>query len=121
MLVIFATNLHHVMIEGMLGSYALISVGRFPDGDFAATYSDILSQAATVGLRLALPFVVFALIFQSGMGLLNRLSPQMNVFFVALPIQLLLGMGLMAITAPIIVRVQMEFLYESLIGLLLPQ
>ena len=51
---------------------------------------------------MAMPFIVFAIVFQSSMGLLSRLSPQLNVFFVALPIQILWGLGMLWMTVPIL-------------------
>ena len=44
------------------------------------------------------PFLVYGLVFAAAMGVLARLMPTLQVFFVATPAQLLVGLGLLAIT-----------------------
>src|SRR5437667_343982 len=50
-----------------------------------------VATAFRIGIQLSAPFVVFGLLFNLGLGVLSRLMPQMQVFFVGLPISILLG------------------------------
>ena len=42
-------------------------------------------------MQLAAPFLVFGLLFNLGLGMLSRLMPQMQVFFVGMPLSILVG------------------------------
>ena len=49
-------------------------------------------------MQIAAPFVVVGLLFQLGVGLLNRLMPQVQIFFVAMPLQIALGFFVLLLT-----------------------
>ena len=40
---------------------------------------------------MSAPFLVFGLLFNLGLGVLSRLMPQMQVYFVGVPLSILLG------------------------------
>jgi flagellar biosynthetic protein FliR len=61
-------------------------------GDAAALITKIVAGAFRIGIQLSAPFLVFGLMFNIGLGVLSRLMPQMQVFFVALPLSILLGL-----------------------------
>jgi flagellar biosynthetic protein FliR len=50
-----------------------------------------VSAAFRVGIQLSAPFLVFGLLFNVGLGVLSRLMPQMQVFFVGMPLSILVG------------------------------
>ncbi len=50
------------------------------------------SGAFRIGIQLSAPFLAFGLLFNIGLGVLSRLMPQMQVFFVALPLSILIGL-----------------------------
>ena len=60
-----------------------------PSGDVAALATDAFAAAFRIGIQLAAPFLVFGLLFNVGLGVLARLMPQMQVFFVGLPLSIL--------------------------------
>lgn len=62
-----------------------------------------------MGIRLAAPFLVFEMVFQIASGILARLSPQLNVFFVVLPAQIILGLSILMIAMPTLILVFMRF------------
>lgn len=98
---IFVMDLHHLMLQALYHSYALFPVGQNPVAeDHLTTWLDILAKSFLLGLSMAMPFIVFGIVFQSSMGLMSRLSPQLNVFFVALPVQILFGLGVLWVTVP---------------------
>jgi flagellar biosynthetic protein FliR len=89
---IFATDLHHLVIGALNDSYALFKPGEIPIlGDVAATLTRTVASAFRIGVQLAAPFLVFALLFNLGLGVLSRLMPQMQVFFVGMPLSILVG------------------------------
>ena len=90
---IFATDLHHLVIQALNDSYLLFAPGEIPIlGDVAALTTRTVATAFRIGIQLSAPFLVFGLLFNLGLGVLSRLMPQMQVFFVGLPLSILLGL-----------------------------
>jgi flagellar biosynthetic protein FliR len=90
---IFATDLHHLVIAALNDSYTLFAPGEVPFlGDVAALTTRSAASAFRIGIQISAPFLVFGLLFNLGLGILSRLMPQMQVFFVGLPLSILLGL-----------------------------
>jgi flagellar biosynthesis protein FliR len=93
---IFATDLHHLVIAAMNDSYKIFQPGELPlIGDAAQHVTRVIATAFRIGIQLAAPFLVFGLLFNLGLGVLSRLMPQMQVFFIGLPLSILLGLLLL--------------------------
>ena len=89
---IFAFDLHHLVIGALNDSYTLFRPGDVPMiGDVASLLSRTVASAFRIGVQLAAPFLVFGLLFNLGLGVLSRLMPQMQVFFVGMPLSILIG------------------------------
>src|SRR5580693_4677640 len=88
----FATDMHHLVIAALNDSYSLFEPGELPaTGDAAALITKTVAGAFRIGIQLSAPFLVFGLMFNIGLGVLARLMPQMQVFFVGLPLSIMLG------------------------------
>jgi flagellar biosynthetic protein FliR len=91
-MLIFATDLHHLAIAGLHDSYRLFAPGSIlPVGDIATLVTKTIANAFRVGIQLAAPFLVFGLVFNVALGVLSRLMPQMQVYFVAVPLSIMIG------------------------------
>jgi flagellar biosynthesis protein FliR len=89
---VFAADLHHLIIAALNDSYRLFSPGEVPVlGDLAKLVTRDVAGAFKIGIQLSAPFLVFGLLFNLGLGILSRLMPQMQVFFIGLPLSILLG------------------------------
>jgi flagellar biosynthetic protein FliR len=89
---LFVTNMHYLVIAALDDSYSLFNPGEIPiTGDMAALITRTLAGAFKIGIQLSAPFLVFGLLFNLGLGLLSRLMPQMQVFFVGMPLSILVG------------------------------
>ena len=89
---IFATDLHYLVIAALNDSYTLFKPGEVPlFGDVANVLSTSIAGAFRIGIQLSAPFLVFGLLFNLGLGVLSRLMPQMQVFFVGMPLSILVG------------------------------
>lgn len=103
---IFATDMHHLLLAALRDSYFLFAPGGAIDiGDMAETMIATLSFAFSLGVRLAAPFIVFGLVFYAGAGVLNRLMPQAQVFFMMMPANLVLGLMLLMLTTGLMMTV----------------
>ena len=91
-LVLFETDLHHLLITGLVESYNLFPVGAIPDtGSMAEFLARTVSSSFAIGVKIGAPFIVLTLLIYVGMGVLSRLMPQIQVFLLALPLQILLS------------------------------
>ncbi len=89
---IFATDLHHLVIAALNDSYLIFAPGEMPlTGDVAQHFTHVVATSFRIAIQLSAPFLVFGLIFNLGLGILARLMPQMQVFFIGLPLSILLG------------------------------
>jgi flagellar biosynthesis protein FliR len=90
---IFATDLHHLVIAALNDSYVIFKPGEIPVlGDVANALSGTVAGAFRIGVQIAAPFLVFGLLFNMGLGILSKLMPQMQVFFVGMPLSILIGL-----------------------------
>jgi flagellar biosynthesis protein FliR len=89
---LFATDSHHLVIAALNDSYAIFAPGEtMASGDVAALATRAFAAAFKIGLQLSAPFLVFGLVFNIGLGVLARLMPQMQVYFVGAPLSILVG------------------------------
>ncbi len=96
---LFATDMHHILIAGVLQSYQMFPVGEIPDsGSMAELISRAVSASFMIGIKLAAPFLVITLLIYVGMGVLSRLMPQIQVFMVILPLQILIAVILLMLS-----------------------
>ncbi len=104
--VIFASGLHALPLMALAGSYAVFPAGMpLPAGDLAATAVRAAGAGFALSLGLAAPFVVIAVLWQTSLGLLSRLVPQIQIYFTALPAQILGGLLLLALLMATLLRV----------------
>jgi flagellar biosynthetic protein FliR len=95
---IFATNLHHVALYAIRDSYEIFSpTDPLMFGDAAEMALNSAAGAFIVGVQMSAPFIVLGLVFYLGMGILGRMMPQLQVFFVAMPVTIIAGMVLLAL------------------------
>ena len=94
---IFAANLHLLMLQAIVHCYEVFPPGNLPPvGDFAEMGVRLIGEGFEMGLRMSAPFIIFGLLFNLGLGVLNRLMPAIQIFFVGLPLQILGGLVLLA-------------------------
>ncbi|MFH1157643.1 MAG: flagellar biosynthetic protein FliR [Pseudomonadota bacterium] len=92
--ILLVADIHHQMLSAVVDSYRLFpAAGVFPD---AGSVSEVIGRTASVsfkiGVQLALPFMIVGTLMQIGLGLLGRLMPQLQVFFLAMPLQIFLSL-----------------------------
>ncbi|MBX2835067.1 MAG: flagellar biosynthetic protein FliR [Micavibrio sp.] len=90
--VLLSTDMHHLLLMGIVESYDLFPIGALPDNNsMADLMSRALSESFAIGVKFAAPFIVLTILIYVGMGVLTRLMPQVQVFILALPMQILIS------------------------------
>jgi flagellar biosynthetic protein FliR len=108
---IFATDMHHLVIAAINDSYTLFKPGEMPlVGDAAQHITQVIAAAFRIGIQLSAPFLVFGLLFNLGLGVLSRLMPQMQVFFIGLPLSILLGLLLLILVMGTMMGIFVDYL-----------
>ncbi len=94
---LFATDSHYLVIAALNDSYTIFSPGEtMASGDVASLATRAFAAAFRIGLQLSAPFLVFGLVFNIGLGVLARLMPQMQVYFVGVPLSIIAGFLVLA-------------------------
>jgi flagellar biosynthetic protein FliR len=95
---LFATDSHHLVIAALNESYRIFSPGEMiQSGDVAELATRAFAAAFKIGMQLSAPFLVFGLVFNIGLGVLARLMPQMQVYFVGVPLSIMVGFLIFAL------------------------
>lgn len=97
--VCMGAGVHHLWIASIFGSYATFPVGGMPNAaDFAQLAVSVTGQALALGVSLAAPLILYGMLFNLGLGLAARVAPSIQVFFIAQPLNLLLGLSVLAMS-----------------------
>ncbi|WP_339913348.1 flagellar biosynthetic protein FliR [uncultured Brevundimonas sp.] len=100
---IFATNTHHLFIAGLVGSYELIAPARpLMTEDFVTLAIRTVADSFALGVQLAAPVIVFALVFNLASGLVARVMPAFQIFFAAAPLSVILGLSVFALSLGVV-------------------
>ena len=95
MVLIFATDLHHMALAATYDSYMVFTIDApIMFADAAQLALRTVASAFSIGIQMSAPFIVFGLVFNLGAGILARLMPAMQVYFVLMPANIMVGLVL---------------------------
>ncbi|MBI3496795.1 MAG: flagellar type III secretion system protein FliR [Proteobacteria bacterium] len=119
---LFATDMHYLVLRALVDSYTLFRPGSPPMfGDMAFMFAQLVSQSFKMALQIAMPFVVLGLLFNVVLGLISRLMPQIQIFFVGIPVQLLGGVLILGLTSSAVVTFFLANFQDTLQAYLTPR
>lgn len=99
-MLILSSGLYALPLSALAGSYQVIPPGAvLPAGPTIEVVQEAVSASFGLAIRLSAPFLLVGVVFQAGLALLARLVPQLQVFNVAAPGQILGGILLLALLA----------------------
>lgn len=121
LLLVFLTDLHHLFLLAIVGSYDLWLPGVLPPiGDITDVIARLVARSFLIAIELSAPILMVNMIFQLGLGLLARLMPAIQVFFIAVPVQVVVGVLLVALTLSSMMMFWLRGFQDALIGILRP-
>jgi flagellar biosynthetic protein FliR len=107
--------MHHLLIYAIYDSYLAFPPGALPEsGGMAHMIAMTLSKSFAIGFQLAVPFIVVALLMYVGMGVLARVMPQIQVFMLALPLQIMMGLTLLMLTISSIFLIWLQYFQDGM-------
>lgn len=119
--VMFSLDMHQLMLGAFVDTYSLMIPGEAPIIEDMSDYmAHMVSNTFNVAIQLASPTIAFALITYLGAGLLSRLMPQMQVFFVIIPLQVTLSFAVIMTTLSAIMLWYMKYIEDTMTSFLEP-
>ncbi len=120
-MLIFITDMHHLMIIAVIESYSLFLPGAsLSFGDFAMTVARHTADSFALGLQMASPLVVVALGYNVGLGVLGRLMPALPLFFFMMPIQIALQFWILMMSLSAVMMVFLQHYQDTFQMFLVP-
>ncbi|MBL8584553.1 MAG: flagellar type III secretion system protein FliR [Rhizobiaceae bacterium] len=93
LVLLFVFNFHHEVVRAIVESYRIAPVNAVFDRRVALVdVTDTLSESFFVMIRLGSPFIAYALLVNLTIGFINKLTPQIPVYFISLPFVLAGGL-----------------------------
>lgn len=93
------SDIGHSLFKALIATYDLLPAGRaLPFQDMAKAFTEMVGKSLILALQIAAPFFIYSLLLFLGLGILSRLMPQLQVFFIAIPLQVIGGLALLALT-----------------------
>ena len=97
---VLGTGLWMLPVAALAGSYSLVPPGHLlPVADTTQAAVAAVTGAFALALRLAAPFVLASVLWNVALGTLGRLIPHLQLYFAAVPGQVLGGLALLALLA----------------------
>jgi flagellar biosynthetic protein FliR len=121
MVLLFQTDMHHLMLRGLVDSYTLFVPGALPPvGDFTEMITKLVARTFLIAMQITAPFLVVSTMMYIALGLISRLMPQLQIFFLALPLQITLGFLLLVLTFSTIMMWFLNNFADVMRGFLVP-
>ena len=99
-LLFLALNLHLAVVGILADSFTTLPIGgAWPTSLFGAV-AQLIALSVELAIRVAMPLALILMLAELAVALISRAIPQVNVFFLGLPLKILLGIGLVAIALP---------------------
>ncbi|MDD4802268.1 MAG: flagellar biosynthetic protein FliR [Syntrophomonas sp.] len=93
---------HHYLLNAIIRSYQIIPVmGANLGSDFVELFMDVTVYMFVIAVQIAAPIIITLMITNVAMGFIARTVPQMNVFIVGLPLNIMAGLGALLVLMPI--------------------
>ena len=97
--VFFTLDGHHALLRGVSYSVAQVPLGTFFTSYPLAEVVSAFGLVFTLALMVCGPATLALLVLEAGLGVVSRALPQMNVFFVSIPLKIFVGLGMLALTS----------------------
>lgn len=118
LVVFLSADAHHLMLTSLVQSYgAMPTLSAEIMPALQETVFDLVGRLSLLALQMAMPVVAVSFIVDAGLALINKAVPQMQSFFVGMPVKIGLGMVALTLALPAMtvgVRSGVEHAMESL-------
>ena len=100
-IVFLVTNGHHGIIAGLAESFRLVPLMEMNPGlSLPMLIANFTTGIFLTGMKIAMPVTFAILLTNVGLGILARTMPQLNIFVVGIPMQIMIGLGVLLMLIP---------------------
>jgi flagellar biosynthetic protein FliR len=105
----FISDLHWEVLRGLLASYQVLPVGEGYQAQFSLVkFADVLRDAFALALQISAPFMIYSIAINVLFGIINKLTPQIAVYYISLPFVVLGGLFVLYFTLGEILTIFIE-------------
>jgi len=114
MMVYLIINGHHSLIISIYRSFQAVPVDAMfvPRGALIADFVYMTNDMLLIGVQIASPCMAALYIVQMALGLVARSAPQMNVFMLSFPVNILVGTTVLSAAIPYIAK-KLIFMFDA--------
>jgi flagellar biosynthetic protein FliR len=117
LLLLFVFDFHHEIIKALVMSYELAPISAlFNPQSALIDVTDTLSESFMVMIRLGSPFIAYAILVNLGVGFINKLVPQIPVYFISLPFVIVGGLIILYFAVPTLLSLFADGFVDVTIG-----
>jgi flagellar biosynthetic protein FliR len=121
MLFFLVMDAHHDLIYVFVKSFEVLPAGRANILPIIPEILSLVSRFFIIAVKICAPVVVGLLIAHLLAGFLYKAAPQMNIFFITLPLNIFLGFLLMIMSIPVfeyVININFSNLRDEMIRLI---
>lgn len=121
-LIFLAIDGHHAVVTALADSFRLIPIGTFAaDGALGEQLIRFTAHTFIIGLKIGAPVIVALFLTSVALGVVARTVPQMNIFLVGIPLNIIVGFSVMAVALPVtkyVIHQSLNYLNDNVLGLM---
>ncbi len=107
--VFITTGAHRYFISSLVRSFEFIPALKFPNieggwSEAAQFMTMMTGSVLSIGVQIAVPIIITLLLTDLFFGLINRVAPQVNVFFLSMPVKMWIGIFVLALMLPYLIE-----------------
>ena len=104
LLLMVVSNMHHVILNSFVDAFTLVPVnGQIFDWEhLAGSFVTYLADTFVIAFRIMLPIFACIMILNSILGIMAKVSPQMNMFAVGMQLKVLTGLLVLLVTVKLL-------------------
>jgi flagellar biosynthetic protein FliR len=113
---IFASDTHHLFLQGVIESYTKFKPGALPDlSDVTYFIALVVNESFALSFKMSAPFIVISLAILTGSAMLARVMPSLQVFFIITPAQILVMIMILYVVVLSLIKTLIHAIQEHLL------
>lgn len=115
--IFFVSGIHLLLVEVVVASFSVFNLGSFYVWLSPAALSAFWGAELLIAMMIFAPIMIIIWVFDIIVGMLSKTMPQMNIYFVTLPLKIAIGIFVLSLSVEQS-RVAFEKLFQTMISVL---
>lgn len=114
-LLFIVMDFHHALLRAFRDLLTVLPPGSMSMAVVSSNMAAVMAHQFLLAFMIVVPVIIGLWLTDAAFALMSRSMPQANVYFLALPVKLAVGIGMLLLSLPIIVQ-RMPRLFEHALG-----